>query len=90
MTRLDQVSWITDADRAELVKHNILTLQELAVFETTDSTARTVNIHNLRAKARRARRSLGLDDPFARIGAAAGQRANDPVAYAGGKTYGGD
>lgn len=82
MTRLDQVSWLSDSDHAELAKHNILTLQELAIFETTDSTARTVNINGLREKARRARRSLGLDDPMKMLGAAAGQRG--PVRYAGG------
>ena len=82
MTRLENVSWISDGERAELKKHNILTLQELAIFETTDSTARTINIHDLRAKARRARRSLGLGDPYKMLGAAAGQRG--PVRYAGG------
>ena len=83
--RLSEVHWITDAQRKVLAKHHVLTLSELASFELADSMADVVPVNNLRALARRARRSLGRDDPLRMLGAASGQRG--PVRYAGGVTY---
>ena len=84
--RLDQVFWISDAQREVLAKHHVLTLGELASFELSDSMANQIPVEGLRALARRARRSLGRDDPLAMIGASAGQRGE--VVYAGGVRYG--
>ena len=83
--RLTEVHWLTDAQREVLAAHHVLTLGELATFELADSMADVVPVNNLRALARRARRSLGRDDPLRMLGAASGQRG--PVRYAGGVTY---
>ena len=86
--RLSDAPWVTDAQREELGKHNCETLEQLASLELRDSMADVIQIDNLRQLAKRARQSLGHVDPMARIGAAAGQRASEPVAYAGGQRYG--
>ena len=72
--KLTEVHWVTDAQRALLATHHVLTLDELASFELADSMANTIPIDGLRALARRARASLGRADPLAQIDAAAGQR----------------
>ena len=87
MTKLENVSWISEGQRAILAEHNCTTLEQLASLETRDSLADVVPIDNLRKLAKRARQSLGHADPLARIGAASGQRAGTPVAYAGGVRY---
>ena len=84
--RLSDVGWLTDAQREVLAKHHVLTLSELASFELADSMADVVPVNNLRALAKRARRSLGWDDPLRMLGASAGQRGE--VKYAGGVSYG--
>ena len=84
--RLSEVHWITPAQREVLEKHHILTLGELASLETRDSLADAVAVDGLRQLTKRARRSLGLDDPMRMIGASAGQRGE--VKYAGGVRYG--
>ena len=84
--RLDQIHWITDAQREVLSKHNVETLEQLATFELRDSTADAIPVNGLRQLAKRARRSLGRDDPLARIGASVGQRG--PVKYAGNVRFG--
>ena len=81
MTRLEHVSWLNDAQRKVLARHNVVTLEQLASFEVRDSFADVVPIPNLRGWARLARKELGLADPMASLGAAAG--AKYPV-YAGG------
>ena len=83
--RLDQTYWVTPSQLMVLAKHNVTTLEQLASFELADSMADAIPIDGLRAMARRARRSLGHDDPLRMIGAAAGQRG--AVRYAGGQTY---
>ena len=88
MTRLTQVSWLTHSEREALAKHHVLTLEQLAVFETTDSTANEPSVFRLREKAKRARQSLGHADPLAQLGQAAGVRPGTPVRYAGGITHG--
>ena len=85
MMRLSEIYWITDAQRAVLAKHHVLTLGELASFELVDSVANTIEVDNLRGLARRARRNLGRDDPLRMLGASAGQRSE--VVYAGGVSY---
>lgn len=69
-----------------LKKHHIETLAELASLETRDSLADVVPVDGLRQLAKRARRSLGWDDPLRMLGASAGQRGE--VKYAGGVSYG--
>ena len=83
--RLDQVYWITDAQREVLARHHVLTLPELASFELVDSMANTIPVDGLRALAKRARRSLGWGDPMRMTGASAGQRGE--VVYAGAVKY---
>ena len=82
--RLDQVNWVSPATLLVLASHNVTTLEQLASFETRDSMADVVAVDGLRKLAKRARRSLGWDDPMRMIGAAVGQRPGTPVAYAGG------
>ena len=84
--RLSKVHWLTAAQRGVLAEHHILTLAELAAFETRDSFADAIPVDNLRTLARQARRSLGLADPLEHVGQAAGARG--PVLYAGGVRYG--
>ena len=86
MMSLGEVGWITPEAREILAAHNCMTLPQLASLETADSMADVVPISNLRALARRARQSLGRDDPYKMIGQAAGARG--PVVYAGGKSDG--
>lgn len=83
MTRLEKVGWLTDGQRKVLARHNVVTMEELATFETRDSLTDPIPIPNLRGWARRARRELGHEDPMAQIGQAAGHRG--PVKFAGGK-----
>lgn len=88
MTRLSEVHWLSDAQREELGKHHVLTLEALATFELRDSMADVIPIDNLRTLARQARRSLGRPDPLEQIGQASGH--SGPVKYAGGMRYGDD
>ena len=81
MTRLGAIEWLTDAQRKILSVHRVKTLEDLASLEMADSFADVAPLPNLRALARRARKTLGNVDPMSRIGAAAG--AKYPV-YAGG------
>ena len=85
MNALQHVSWLSDAQRKILAEHNCETLEQLASLEMQDGMADVVPINNLRALAKRARQSLGLDDPLAQLGQAAGVRPGTPVRYAGGK-----
>ena len=87
---LKLVSWLSESQRAILREHRIATVKQLASLELSDSMADAIPIENLCTLARLARRSLGTPDPLERIGAAAGQRAGTPVAYAGGQRYGRD
>lgn len=82
MTRLSEISWLNDTQREILAKHNCVSLEQLASFELRDSFADVVPIPNLRMWAKRAREALGVADPLAQIGQAAGHRG--PVRYAGG------
>ena len=84
--RLSEVHWITNTQREALAKHHVKTLAQLASFELADSMADVIPIDGLRQLARRARASLGRDDPLSMIGAAAGQRGE--VVYAGNVRYG--
>ena len=84
--RLSEIYWISAGQLAVLRRHNIETIAQLASLETRDSLADAVAVDGLRQLAKRARRSLGLDDPLRMIGASAGQRGE--VKYAGGVRYG--
>lgn len=88
MTRLEHVSWITDAQRTELVKHHIRTLEVLSLYELVDSLADVIPLPDLRRMAKRARQELGRDDPLVEIGQAVGH-GGKPVRYAGGVKFGG-
>lgn len=88
MMKLSGVSWLTDAQREVLAEHHVLTMEQLASFELRDSMADVIPVDGLRQLAKRARRSLGHDDPMAMIGAAVGQRG--PVRYAGNVRFGGE
>ena len=83
--RLTEVHWVSPDQLDVLKKHHIETLAELASLETRDSLADVVAVDGLRQLAKRARRSLGWDDPMRMIGASAGQRGE--VVYAGGVRY---
>ncbi len=87
MMRLDQVTWLTPAQREVLAKHHIRSAEALASFELKDSFVDQIPIDGLRQLAKRARQELGTPDPLEMIGAAAGQRG--PVRYAGGMKFGG-
>ena len=50
--RLSEVHWITPDQLKVLAKHHILTLGELATFETADSMADVIPVDGLRALAR--------------------------------------
>ena len=84
--RLSEVHWIKAGQLDVLKRHHIETLAELASLETRDSLADVVEVDGLRALAKRARRSLGWDDPMEQLGAAVGQRG--ATVYAGGVRYG--
>ena len=89
MTRLDGVLWLSAAQVKILVDHRIVTLEELAQFETADSFADQIPLDGLRQLSRRARQALAHPDPMEQLGAAVGQRPGTPVAYAGGVTFDG-
>ena len=86
--KLSEVHWITAAQREVLTKHRVLTLEQLASFELADSMANTIPLDGLRQLAKKARRSLGRDDPLRMLGASVGQRG--PVVYAGAVRFGGE
>ena len=79
--RLDQAAWLSDAQKKILSEHHILTAEVLATYELKDSLAHTLPLPDLRQLAKKAREALGVADPLARIGAAAGAKY---PAYAGG------
>ena len=83
--RIGKTPWVPPSALLILAKHGIETMEQLAALELGDSMADVIPIDGLRAMAKRARRTLGWDDPLAMIGASAGQRGD--TVYAGGVRY---
>ena len=86
-TPLDDIAWVSDAQRKILAKHFIKSLESLASFELKDSFADAIAVDGFRSLARRARQELGRSNPLQQVGQASGHRG--PVRYAGGVRFGG-